>query len=435
MLINRFVLNRERLILYCDWAIIAFLCFLIFCLPFSKAGIESFVWPAIFIWILKRVLGFKSSSLCGMLTRTQLNRVLGVFIVANVLSVIFSTNFGLSLRAFFGKELKFLAIYFMLVEVINTWERLKSVLIVIIASAVLVTADALVQYFRGVDFLRGYYWNRLTASFSTGAGFAGWLIVVIPLILGMLLTGKVVGRRSKILLMMLTVLLFTCLLGTYARGAWLGFIMSVVLTIGYVFKGLDLRIKLLYSFVGIGVLSIFLVLPQSLKVKATSLGRIDFKAGQTINARIKSTARLGEGSILIRFKLWKENLKIIRDHSFIGCGLNTYSIVARGYKSFEGGGVYSHNSYLQMAAETGLFGLLTFLWILFTFFKIGLRYLGQRKDFLVLGLLSGILAYLVHAFFDTHFYSLQLVVLFWYMLGLTVAIINLNSDQHQNLGG
>jgi len=33
----------------------------------------------------------------------------------------------------------------------------------------------------------------------------------------------------------------------------------------------------------------------------------------------------------------------------------------------------------------------------------------------------------VHAFFDNHLYALQLVVLFWFMLGLTVAVIKMEN--------
>jgi O-antigen ligase len=210
----------------------------------------------------------------------------------------------------------------------------------------------------------------------------------------------------------------------------LGFIIAIILMIGYLFKGFDLKIKLLCLFVGVGVLSAFLVLPQSLRVKVTSIGRVNFKTGLTVNSRIKSVLKIEEGdSVLFRLRLWKEALRIIRDYYFVGSGLNTYSIVAKEYKSFPGGGIYPHNSYFQKAAEIGLFGLAAFFGILFIFFKTGLRYFNQKKDYLVLGLLSGILAFLVHAFFDTHFYSLQLVVLFWYMLGLTMAIIKFGKTE------
>jgi putative inorganic carbon (HCO3(-)) transporter len=427
MATNQIDMNREKIILYCDQVIIFFLCCLIFCLPFSKAGVESFVWPAIFIWILKRVLGFKAGSLWGMLPKTGLNRALGVFLLFNLLSVIFSSDPGISLKAFFGKELKFLGTYFMLVEVVNSKERLRFVLITIIASALLIVADAGVQFFRGVDFLRGYTWRYLTASFFTPTGFASWLIVVIPIFFGLLTTAEGIGKRLKVPLLILTILLITCLLATYTRGAWLGFMIGIALMAWYVFRDLNLKIKLLFLFAAIGVLAGFLIMPQSLRSKVTAIGRIDFRSAGTVNDRVKSIFKIEEGSALIRLKLWNEALRITKDYPLVGCGLNTYSTVARDYKSFETGGVYPHNSYLQMIAETGLFGLSAFLWVLFLFFKIGLSYLNQKKDFLVLGLLSGILAFLVHAFFDTHLYSLQLVVLFWYMLGLTIAVIRLHS--------
>jgi len=268
--------------------------------------------------------------------------------------------------------------------------------------------------------------GKAKASFATSSGFAGWLIVIIPLFLGLLATNKGKNKNLRGFLLILIILLTICLILTYSRGAWLGFAIGISLMIWNVFKNLALKIKMLCLFVSVGLLAIYLVLPQPIKTKISAIGRIDFKYSyQTVNARIKSTLKIDQGSTPIRLNLWKESLSIIRDYPLVGCGLNTYSTVARGYKSFEGGGVYPHNSYLQMAAETGLFGLTAFLWVLFTFFKVGMHYLNQSRNFLVLGLLSGILAFMVHAFFDTHLYSLQLVVLFWYMLGLTVAVIKI----------
>jgi len=422
-------MDKDKVFKYLDSAIFVFLCLMIFCLPFSKAGIESFVWPALFIYILKRVLGYRAGALWGMLPKTGLNRVLGGLIVINLLATFFSSNLDLSLRGFFGKEIKFIAIYFMLVEVIRSQNRLRTILIVIIASVMLIIADAGAQYFRGVDFLRGYVWTRLRASFSTANGFAAWLIVMIPIFLGLLAAGKTIFKGSKVLLSASIPLLILCLLATFVRGAWLGLLIGISLMCWYVFKNSTLKAKISYLSVGIGALVIFLILPQPMQAKVKAIGRIDFKLGDTVNMRIKSTLRTNEGSTAIRFSLWKEALRIIKDYNFAGCGLNTYSIVARDYKSFNLGGIYPHNSYLQMAAETGLFGLVAFIWVLFTFFKIGLCYLDQRNDFLILGFLSGILAFLVHAFFDTHLYSLQLVVLFWYMLGLTMAVIRVETDR------
>jgi len=428
-------MNKDKIFLYCDRAILAFLCLLIFCLPFAKAGIEIFAWSAIFIFILKRILGYRADSFFKMLPSTELNKALAIFIVANALSVVFTANLGLSLRGFFGKELKFLAIYFMLVETIKDRKWLKIVLSVIIASVVLIVIDAGVQYFSGKDFIRGHYGGKLSSSFSFANGLACWLIVMIPLFLGLVLKGKSINKLLKILLLVLVVLMLFCLYETLVRGAWLGLIISIILMFSFIFSRFSFKIKLSCLFIGASLLTIFLILPQPIKSKIKYIVRTDFKVSGIINDRIKSSIDLNEYGVDIRLKLWKEARRIIEDYNFIGCGLNTYSIVARNYKSFEWGGIYPHNCYLQMTAEIGLFGLLSFLWVLFVFFKMGFRYLAQKNDFLVLGLLSGILAFLVHAFFDTHLYSLQLVVLFWYMLGLTMAVVKLGNNSYQNSGG
>jgi len=77
-----------------------------------------------------------------------------------------------------------------------------------------------------------------------------------------------------------------------------------------------------------------------------------------------------------------------------------------------------------MAAEMGILGLLAFLWILVRFFYIFIvrpRSQQPQEAFILVGLAVSLLAFLAHSFVDTHLYSLQLSVLFWYMLGLAVS--------------
>jgi len=48
----------------------------------------------------------------------------------------------------------------------------------------------------------------------------------------------------------------------------------------------------------------------------------------------------------------------------------------------------------------------------------------KSQDFILLGLICGIFGFLVHSFFDAHFYSLQLSVFFWSMAGIAQALAN-----------
>ena len=79
-----------------------------------------------------------------------------------------------------------------------------------------------------------------------------------------------------------------------------------------------------------------------------------------------------------------------------------------------------------MAVEIGIVGLLSFLWIVLTIFRKSLKVLNTMRDhflrFLLLGVLAGYGGFLVHSFFDTNFYSVQLASLMWLLMGLIIAI-------------
>ena len=107
-----------------------------------------------------------------------------------------------------------------------------------------------------------------------------------------------------------------------------------------------------------------------------------------------------------RVVYWKRSVQIIKDHPFFGCGINTYAQVAGRYTVGWGG--YPHNSYLQMLAETGPFGLAAFLWMLIVLFRDSFaaikRIKIQENKLLLFGLQTGLLGFLIHSFFDTNFY-------------------------------
>jgi len=87
---------------------------------------------------------------------------------------------------------------------------------------------------------------------------------------------------------------------------------------------------------------------------------------------------------------------------------------------------YAHNCYLQIAAETGIFSLIAFLWSIWVLIASSLKDAGRRKEGFVkavqLGLLAGLVAYLLQSAVETNLYALQLAILFYYFLGLVVSI-------------
>jgi putative inorganic carbon (HCO3(-)) transporter len=362
-----------------------------------------------------------------------LNNALWLFMAARILSVLFSLDPGLSWRGFLGKELKFVFLYFLVVEVVRTRKQLQFIVLAVLASALLMVADAGVQYVTGVDFLKKNVFMPLTASFGTANGFAAWILIVLPFLTGMIGEYKTLRRGLRFLLIVLIGLLALCLLGTYSRGGWIGFLVAGGLMGCFVMQRSSLKMRRLYLAAGACLLMAFLFFPQKITRVFDHLGKISFNYEQDIGRRIGSVFNVREISRAHRPRLWKVALKIAGDHPLTGSGLNTYSVIAPRYESRDGDGIYAHNSYLQMLAETGCLGLGTFLFVLYVLFKTVWPYADLRKNPLISWLLFGFLAFLVHAIFDNHFYALQLVVLFWFVVGLMVALMGFYNSEDQIL--
>ncbi|MBI5415685.1 MAG: O-antigen ligase family protein, partial [Candidatus Omnitrophica bacterium] len=136
-----------------------------------------------------------------------------------------------------------------------------------------------------------------------------------------------------------------------------------------------------------------------------------------------------------RLGYWSRSMRIIRDYPLLGTGINTYSVVQWEYS--EGWGGYPHNSYLQMTAETGVLGLLSFLWLLFVLYKNWFRALRKMQEStlkcLLTGFGAGLSGFLLHSFFDTNFYSVQLSSLMWLIMGVVVAIQHMGTNEGLDL--
>jgi len=88
----------------------------------------------------------------------------------------------------------------------------------------------------------------------------------------------------------------------------------------------------------------------------------------------------------------------------------------------------ARNCYSQMLIEIRLVGLVRFLGILLSLMRnMGKLLTGQEKsksNFLIIlvGLCGGVVAFLLHSFFDTNLYSFQLSLNFWFFIGLILSI-------------
>ena len=196
----------------------------------------------------------------------------------------------------------------------------------------------------------------------------------------------------------------TGLLLTDSRAAWVAFICGSAFFCYWMVRPLRYRKKIfIYGLLIFVTVLFFMVLPSSIKKRVMTI------ADKNVNIN--------------RISLWKKSFIIIDNHPLFGTGLNTYAQVSPHYYVPRAGNEYPHNSYLHMAAEIGVLGLCSFLWMVVTLFWCGIVALKNRGDPLLNGYYSGITAYLVQSFFDTNVYSLQLGIFFWIIIGITLSYL------------
>ncbi len=395
-------IDKDRLNSLCERIIEYSLYTLVFFLPASKAIVEICATLGFIAWIIKN-----TNNHSFKLPKTDLNIPILFFVILSILSVTVTTQQpDISARTFFRKTMEYVIIFFMMAEVINTRKRLSNILIALLASSTIVGLDGIYQQYMKVDFMRKFplYTSKVTATFQFPNDLAGYLVTILPLSISLIIQ-KVTNRRLRLPLIVLSIILIRCLLLTQTRGAWLGFILGLFFVC--LFNG---KKAFLLGVLFLIILALFSPL--------------------VIKNQIKSFATLStDVSTNDRMIIWGTAWRMFMDKPFFGHGLGTFMSVFGRYRPPDYGEiVYAHNCYLQMAAEIGIFGLSIFLWFIVALFKSTILKLIKSDDkFLkaaLIGLIGGILAYLVHSFVDTNLYSLPLAVLFWAMAGLAAAKIS-----------
>jgi O-antigen ligase len=132
-----------------------------------------------------------------------------------------------------------------------------------------------------------------------------------------------------------------------------------------------------------------------------------------------------------RISIYRNSVNMIKQHPVIGVGVNTFCRNYLTYKLPEPEGaksadhVYSHNNFLQMAGELGLFGLVAFLWFLFRLFKQAAKsYRGLDDRFLkimCLAAIASVLSFLINGLTETSLYYSRVAMVFWFLTGLSLS--------------
>ncbi|MBF0385189.1 MAG: O-antigen ligase family protein [Candidatus Omnitrophica bacterium] len=355
----------------------------------------------------------------------HLNKFIGLYILVVFISILSGQYFSVGLKGFVFKLLQGAYTFFIIQEVITNRRKFFLMILILVASSFVVASNGIYQYLVRSDFIRMFnvYDGRVTSTFKHSNDLGGYLVTIIPFLLGATISffrGKkelklgikldqLVSRiiNSKWFRVFLVFLLLSAITIwglTYSRGAWIALVGA------YSFI-LFRKPKVFALFIVIVTLFGALFIPKLLKERITNV---------TNDGLLDSSSR---------FIYWKSALAIIKDKPVLGTGFNSYSLSAKNYDIIWKG--YPHNIYLHIAAETGLLGLAAFLAFLFSVFKIGRAAVSDELFFfLQSGFLTGFIALAIHCFFDTGITSQQLDALLWIIASCIVLIPKLSAKDN-----
>lgn len=368
---------------------------MIFFIPISKAIIEVLFTLAAVLFIIKKIIKPDLKFL-----KDNIYLFILLFIIFNALSLINSGVYlDKSLHALFLKWCKYIFVFVVTVNTLNSKKRLENAVLVIFVISTLIGVDAIIQRFSGIDFFRHrtLISGKVTASFENPNSFGVYLVPVLLFVTALVF--QPTPKRNKLFIVFLMVILGRALILTFARGAWFSFSLGLIFL-----AAISRQAK---KYIPIIAIWIFLLL----LIPATQ---------QRI---FKIFLRQGDAD---RIALWLTSLRMIRDNPFLGKGIGTYMAHFREYADISGI-YYAHNCFLQIWAEGGIFSLFAFLLFVGLIMYRAMKALRENTNFLLLGFACGLFGYLVNSFFDTSLYSLQLAFLFWLMLGLLAALTKLET--------
>ncbi len=301
--------------------------------------------------------------------------------------------------------------YFLVVNLIRSREWVMRCIFGVIASCTVVSLYGLFQNFFGIADTTWHdtrlfedITGRVVSTFENPNVLSEYLIMCIPIILAATMSYRAPKHRISLLCSLAASL--GCLVYTWSRGAWIGFLAGIILFMLMYNK--NTLVALFFGAFSVPFLP--LVLPQSIISRFVSIGN------------------MSDGSTIYRTGVWNAALEMIKDYwrGGIGIGEEAFTKVYRLY-AFSGieNAPHSHNLYMQITIELGIVGLIAFAAVIFIWAQSAFTlHTSERRGEKLYSnaVFCGIVAVLVQAVTDYIWYNYRVFLMFWLLIGLGTAI-------------
>ncbi|MFA5076021.1 MAG: O-antigen ligase family protein [Patescibacteria group bacterium] len=394
--------------------------------PVPVTLLESMIWILFINWFLKSLLHIH------LWPRSKFIGAALVILFISFLAIFVSSDLRAAAglwKAYFLAPFLFLVVFSGLVK---KSEHIREVILALGISALLVSIMAIIQKLAGGYLVPTAYWllgegERVTSFYPYPNAVGLFLAPIVILYVGLVVSRWWLVANKK--------------------GWSLFFSMSVIITgvLAIILAKSDGALVGLVA--GLAVLGLFFKKSRWWVAGLAILGGVAFLAN-LVPQSIVDTLLFRDWSGKIRLLMWRETWQLIRDHWFLGVGLAGYQTALASYHQAKEIEIfmYPHNFIFNFWVELGLAGLLTFLYIIGKFFRLGVAVLKSKacpepfgfaqgwlrrevKNFRVVGaaLLAALVVILVHGLVDVPYFKNDLAILWWTIFGLMSSLYNLKN--------
>lgn len=274
--------------------------------------------------------------------RVPINLILlGLMLLAMVFS---SVSAVVSREAAYHNNMvifKLLILILIIVNLVDDLKKLNIAFWAIVAGCGWLVKATLFHYF-----IEGAHRaNPMGGQGGGGNSLGTALVMTLPFLFYKLTSGK---KWERILSLLAIPLWLVSIIAISSRGVFLGLLVVFFLMV--------IVSKRKFA---VTVLVLFAVIFFFAQATPFFWGRMD----KIVNYR-------GDASAETRLKLWKAGIQMYRDYPMAGVGPNNFRYLSPTYtgltfQSPEGGGFIAHNTYIELLAETGIQGLIFYVFAIF----------------------------------------------------------------------
>ncbi|HEX9061032.1 MAG TPA: O-antigen ligase family protein [Clostridia bacterium] len=342
------------------------------------------------------------------LSLKRMDFALLLFIGIVFLSSITSITLGSSIRVFIFNSMSFIVV-FVVANAIKTEKELDRICYYIIAAISFASLLGLWQWYRhvpvdprlvDVNFSSGE--GRIFSTMENPNNYAEYLVMTIPFYAAAFF--NTANKKVRVLIAALSTLPLLNLVLTISRSSWMGFAVAILVFV--FFK----KPKLIPLILIAGLLAIPFM-PAIITNRLATIGK--------------------DSSGLYRFKIWEPSLRMLSDywHSGIGLGSGPFVKLISRYSSLPTPPPHAHMLLLEIWLETGIAGILSFLWFITRMVKKGFKNAFViKKEFhnnIIAACVSAIAGIFVAGAFEYVWFYPRVLTMFWVVAGILLASVNM----------